>query len=337
MSDHEHHDHDHEHEHAATPAAPAPVADSGPPEVSVVVLAYNSERYMRGCLESLARSRGPRIEVLCIDNASKDRSHELAQKHRVTTVAVRSEENLGYSGGNNLGWRMAKAPIVVFINPDCYVQFDTLAKLIEPLRRDPRIALTGAKLLYPHTSTIQHAGGILHPNAMCEHHGFNLEDGPEWCGDADCDYVTGALIAIRREDLEALGGFDEDYRPAYYEETDWCWRLRKAERRIVCVRGAIGYHYESPGLVKNSARFVRTSYRSRIRFVIKNYSVGELLGTFLPFELKWFFGPFAKGFRLATLRSYAEGAAFALKCLVRFSRRAPVIDRQPPKAEVPSA
>ncbi len=157
---------------------------------------------------------------------------------------------------------------------------------------------------------------------MCEHFGVDQRVSPEFTVSKDVDFVTGALVAFRREDLDRLRGFDEDYWPAYYEETDLCWRLRRREgKRIRYVAEAVAFHWESPGLTKFSKRFVRTSYRSRIRFVIKNYTLGEFFGEFLPFETKWFFGPFAKGFRAATIRSYASGFLFALRCLGRFSRR----------------
>lgn len=299
---------------------PAPEAD-GQLRATVVILAYHSAEFMQGCLDALARSRGVSPEIICVDNNSGDRSHEIAEAHPAVTQAIQSGANLGFSGGNNLGWRAGTAPYVVLINPDCRVQPDTLAHLLAPLRADPSIAITGARLLYPNSRTVQHAGGILHPNAMCEHYGTGRQDGAEWAEDRDVDYVTGALIAFRRPELEALGGLDEDYWPAYYEETDLCHRVRKAGKRVRYVGKAVAYHYESPALEKHSPRLVRTSYRSRIRFVIKNYSPAELLRDFLPFELKWFVGPFARGFRWQTIRSYVSGFVFALRCLARLSRR----------------
>lgn len=291
------------------------------PAVSVIILSYNSETFMEGCLDALGRSRGVRLEVICVDNASVDRSHAIAQAHPVTSHAIRSEANLGFSGGNNLGWPRAAHPLLVFINPDCRVMPDTLANLVRPLLEAADVGVTGALLLYPNSRKIQHAGGILHPNAMGEHRGEGKLLGEYDCQDADVDFVTGALIAFRREDFERLGGFDEEYWPAYYEETDLCWRLRREGRKVRFVASALGYHWESPGLVRNSRRFVATSYRSRMRFLVKNYTAGEWFGRFLPFEMRWFFGPYACGFRLPVISSWLSGFAFALKCLSRFSRR----------------
>lgn len=291
------------------------------PAVSVIVLSYNSETFMEGCLDALARSRGVGLEIICVDNASKDRSHAIAQAHPAVARATRSEVNLGFSGGNNLGWPQATHPLLVFINPDCRVMPDTLARLVAPLCHEAEVGAAGALLLYPNSRRIQHAGGILHPNAMSEHLGGErlVEEYP--CQDADVDFVTGALIAFHRRDFKRLGGFDEEYWPAYYEETDLCWRLRREGRKVRLVASAIGYHWESPGLVRNSPRFVATSYRSRMRFLVKNYTLGDWAGRFLPFEAKWFFGPFARGYRLAVVISYLSGFGFALMCLSRWSRR----------------
>jgi len=299
-----------------------PIAPESPaPEVSVVVLSWNSAQFLPGCLQSLSRTRGVTIEVIHVDNASADRSHAIAESHPLVAMAIRLETNTGFGGGNNVGWAAARAPIVVFLNPDCYVRYDSIAELVRPLSDTRDVAITGAKLLYPGTNTIQHAGGILHPNAMAEHPGVNQPDGPEWSTPRDVDYVTGALMAIRKEDIESLGGFDSDYFPAYYEETDWCWRVRAAGRRVLYVPTAMAWHHESASLGKLSQRLISMSYRNRVRFVIKNYSVAEILTRWLPFELEWFRRPTSRGFRMAAAHSWASGALFALKCLVRFSRR----------------
>jgi GT2 family glycosyltransferase len=292
-----------------------------PLRATVVVLAYNSERFMGGCLDALARTRGVELEIICVDNASVDGSHAIAEAHPVRPLAIRLERNLGYSGGNNVGWRKGTAPYVVFINPDCRVMPDTLAQLLRPLADDPMIGATGALLYYPNSDSIQHAGGILHPNGMTEHYGQKPEHGTDWHKSKAVDYVTGALIGFRREDLEKLGGFDEEYWPAYYEETDLCFRLARMGKRAWYVADAVGYHWESPGLTRDSKRFIRTAYRSRLRFIIKNYTLAELFFRFVPFESRWLCGPHARGFRLEILRSYVGALIFAGFCLARFSRR----------------
>ncbi|MDK2970674.1 MAG: hypothetical protein PWP23_429 [Candidatus Sumerlaeota bacterium] len=289
--------------------------------VSVVLLAYNSARYLPVCLDELARSRGVDLEILVVDNASRDNSAALARAHPAVTRVIETGRNLGCAGGNNVGWRAATHPLVVFLNPDCCVERDTVRIMADALLQDDTIGIVGARLYYPHSHRVQHAGGVLHPNAMAEHPGVNALDEGQFDEDKDVDFVTGALVAVRRADIEALGGLDEDFFPAYYEETDLCWRLRASGRRVRYLSAAIGYHWESVELGLFSPALVRMSYRSRMIFVVKNLLWRRFFTEFLPFETRWFFGPFARGFRRQVLISYASGAFFALRCLLRLRRR----------------
>src|SRR5690606_30896440 len=141
-------------------------------------------------------------------------------------------QNLGCAGGNNVGWRAATRPFVVFLNPDCFVDRGCLAEMLRPLAQDPAVGATGAKLLYPNAKRIQHAGGHLHPNAMAEHPGVGTEDDGTYSVNRECSYVTGACVALRRDHLEALGGMDEEYFPAYFEETDLCARLAASGLKV---------------------------------------------------------------------------------------------------------
>jgi glycosyltransferase involved in cell wall biosynthesis len=285
-----------------------------PPKVSAVVLAYNSARFLPVCLDELARSRGVELEVIVVDNASRDESAAIATAHPTAPRVIEPGRNLGCAGGNNVGWRAARHPIVVFVNPDCAVERDTLRLLAETLEADPTIGAAGGKLYYPHSRRIQHAGGVLHPNAMAEHPGVNQPDTGQFDADRDVDYVTGALLAMRRADLEGLGGMDEDFFPAYYEETDLCWRLQESGRRVRYVAAAVELGLFSPALV-------RMSYRSRMIFAVKNLLGGRRLVEFLRFEASWFFGPHARGFRGPVIRSYLAGLVFALRCAGRLRRR----------------
>lgn len=305
-----------------------------PPEsipVSVVVLAYNSAGYLPICLEELRRSRGVDLEVIVVDNASSDGSAEIAEASAVVDRVVRCGRNLGCAGGNNAGWRAARRPVVLFLNPDCALDADAARRLAAPLRDDPTIGATGARLYYPNTRTLQHAGGILHPNAMAEHIGMGRQDDGSFGEDRDVDYATGAAFAMRRADLEALGGFDEEFFPAYYEETDLMARLRRSGLRVRYIGGAVGWHHESVGLERESPRLVAMSYRQRIVFAIKNYSAADWLLRFWPFEAKWILGRDARGFRRAWLAAHLRGAVFALRCLSRLSLRPSGVHARLPK------
>lgn len=291
--------------------------------VSVVVLAWNAAADLPLCLEEIARSRGVDLQVIVVDNASADGSADVAAAHPTKPVVVRNEINRGCAGGNNAGWRAAAHPFVVFVNPDCMVERDAIRLLVEPLARDMSVGITGAKLYYPNSRRIQHAGGSMAPNGIAAHEGLNAEDDGSHDIDRECDYVTGALFAARRTDLEELGGLDEEYFPAYYEEADLCAQMRARGKRILYVAGAVGFHRESSTLGgRVSPALVRMSSRCRMIYLIKTKPTGELLAKTIPAELGYFLHPDRRGWRRTILRSWASGAAFALKCLLRGRRRA---------------
>ncbi len=298
-------------------------ADVRYPEVSVVVLTLNSREYILRCLDSLKWQTHKSFETIVVDNASSDSTADLVATGEYKVRLIRTDRNLGCAGGNNVGWRSAMGKIVVFLNPDVVVTPDWLVNLTRGLATTSNAVIAGCKMYYPNSRIIQHAGGILHPNAMCEHYGNSEPDNGQYDEVREVDFVTGAAFAVYRWFLEKMNGFDEDYFPAYYEETDLCWRAYKEGYKVVYIPDAVLFHYESSILKKLSPRFYRTFYRSRILFLIKNYSFKEWVGRFLPFEIRWFIKePKARGQRLKQFRAYGEGIAFIIgKFLKRLGLR----------------
>ncbi len=285
------------------------------PLVSIVILTYNSAEFVETCLESLANQTYPNYEIIVVDNASRD--HTLARLAALSfspePKIITNKENLGCAGGNNVGWRASSGEVIVFLNPDTVVTKRWLETLVNALMSNAKAAIAGCKIYYPNSHRIQHAGGILYPNGMSDHRGNGAEDVGQFDEQCEMDYVTGAALAVRRSFLEQVGGLDEDYVPAYYEETDLCYKAHKHGLKVIYVPEALLYHYESPALKKLSRRFYEMYYRNRIRFVIKNYSLWEVLTKFLPYEVGWMlFEPRAKGLRLRQFRAYWQGFKFLL-------------------------
>lgn len=287
------------------------------PLASIVILMWNSAEFIERCLESLSWQTYGNLEIIVVDNASKDDSVSRAKNSPHSPLVKKfivHEKNLGCAGGNNAGWRASSGGIVVFLNPDIVADKNWLENLVSALESDPRAAIAGCKLYYPNSRIIQHAGGRLHPNAMSEHYGAGEEDKGQYEEMRDVDYVTGAALAVKRKFLEETGGFDEDYFPAYYEETDLCFKAHKKGLKVLYVPGAIAYHYESAGLSRLSPGFYALYYKMRMRFVVKNYSFLEIITRFIPFEIRWMlFEKKARGFRLMQLPAYWKGLQFLVK------------------------
>ncbi|MCX7626388.1 MAG: glycosyltransferase, partial [Candidatus Sumerlaeaceae bacterium] len=196
------------------------------------------------------------------------------------------ERNLGCCGGNNVGWRISSAQVVVFLNPDTEVTPSFLREILTPFVTMPDVGVVGCKIYYPGTRRLQHAGARVLPNGRTEHFGTGLEDQGQYDEPRDCDYVTGAAIAVRRSLLEALGGFDEDFFPAYFEEVDFCTRAHRLGWRVLYWPRAVLYHHESVSLGVESERFLRLYHRMRLLYCVKHLGVRQWLSGFAVEEFR---------------------------------------------------
>ncbi|GAB4311233.1 MAG: hypothetical protein Kow0059_01150 [Candidatus Sumerlaeia bacterium] len=290
------------------------------PLVSIIILTFNHAPYIDGCLRSVFGQTYTPLEVIVFDNASTDGTADRVRRSpwAAGVRLIESPRNLGCAGGNNRASRQARGAALVFLNPDTQLDEGCVAELVRPLFERKDVGITGAKIYYPNSRRFQHAGGIIHRNGMCAHRGEGELDRGQFDVPAEVDYVTGAALAVRRDLFLYLRGFDEDYNPAYYEESDLCWRARRCGYKVLYVPTAVLWHKEGAALTKWSAAFYWLNYRNRIRFLMKNYSLWRWLTWFLPQEIQWYRYREARGHRLLQLRAYGAGLAFAAGKLLRF-------------------
>jgi len=297
---------------------------SRPPKVSIAVLTFNSEKFIRACLESLAAVDYPDLEVVVVDNASSDGTVAEARATGHYDILIPNTSNRGCAGGYNDGWRASSGELVLFLNPDTTVDRQIARALVEAFQSRPDAVVCGCKILYPDGRTIWHAGGILHPNAMTNHLGKDESDSGQYDEQREVDYASGCAIAVRRDFLDSVGGFNEDYWPGYYEEVDLCCRARRMGKKVVYVPRAVVYHHESQSFKLHSPAFFHYYYRNRIRFLVNNYTWREWLFRFLPFEWHWWRRvPEARGYRLRQVRYYFAGLLYALSKPLRLKGSAP--------------
>jgi GT2 family glycosyltransferase len=247
------------------------------PRTAVIIVAFEGEALLGDCLDALLADLDPGLEVLVVDNASRDASLEVARRREaarpgsVHTLAL--PRNFGFAGGVNRGVaalmaRESAPEVLVLLNQDCVVSRGWLAPLVEALG-DPAVAVAGARLLEADGVTLQHAGARLEANGLTTHVGRGCRDPSAHRERSEVDYVCGALVAMRSDTWVEFGPFDEGYTPAYYEEVDFCTRARRAGRRIVYVPGSEAVHLEAASSVAGSALFLRRYHRSRLRFVVR--------------------------------------------------------------------
>ncbi|MCL7453831.1 MAG: glycosyltransferase family 2 protein [Anaerolineae bacterium] len=255
------------------------------PLASVIILGWGGEPYIAPCLNALRQQTYKALEILVVDNGSPDRTAEIVERGFSEVRLIRTGENLGVAGGNNVGLRAAQGDICVLINADVVVRPDWLEHLVGSMQANPQIGIAGAKLLYP-DGTIQFAGGLIEaPRGYTYHVGWHEEDRGQYDTLSDVDLVTGASLAISRPALEQIGYEDERFFPIDYEDADMSYRARAAGFRVVLVPQAAATHHESSTLQAGDLARALALEAGRLRFVCKHWPHERLLGEFLPAEL----------------------------------------------------
>lgn len=228
---------------------PAPTAIRLPPMpdsplVSIVIPTYGQVDYTLRCLASIAAAP-PRatIEVIVAEDASGD--PDIARLREVPGIRLRENpQNLGFLRSCNAAAAAARGRFLLFLNNDTEVLPGAIDALAELAVAQPEAGLVGAKLVYP-DGRLQEAGGIVWQDASAWNYG-RLQDPrrPEFNYVRDVDYISGAAILVRRDVFEQLGGFDDIFAPAYYEDTDLAFRIRAVGLRTLFQPRAVVVHHE---------------------------------------------------------------------------------------------
>lgn len=218
---------------AAAPFAPFAIATSETPVASIVIPVYDQFAHTLTCLRALA-AHPPKtaFEVIVVDDGCSDETIT-AQPQIVGVRYHRRAQNGGFIAACNDGASLARGDVLVFLNNDTIPQPGWLDALIGTFAESPDAGLVGAQLIYP-DGRLQEAGGVVFADGSGWNYGkFESPEDPRFAYLRDCDYASGAAIAIPRALFVALGGFDTRYAPAYYEDTDLAFAVRAAGKRVL--------------------------------------------------------------------------------------------------------
>ena len=215
------------------------------PTVSIIIPAYNQAHYTYSCVRSIIENTGSvPYEIIVMDDNSPDESAKQLDRVIHGIRFVSNDENLGFLRNCNKGASFAAGRYLFFLNNDTQVQPGWLENLVSLMESDPSIGMSGSKLVYP-DGRLQEAGGIIWNDASGWNYG-RLDDPskPEYNYVKDADYISGAAIMIRTELWREIGGFDERFVPAYYEDTDLAFEVRKRGKRVVYQPASVVVHFE---------------------------------------------------------------------------------------------
>ena len=197
-----------------------------PPSITIILVLFNKAELTLNALKSIKHSRLNDINLIIVDNNSSDRTRMLLGRLEGNVRVILNEENLHFLESVNQALSIVDTEYVALLNNDAALQYDTLDESIACIKRYGDSAIVGGKVLH-FDGYIQDAGSIVFEDGSCaglgrrcspNDHRFNFE--------RQVDYVSGAYMMTTHKIFESLGGFDEYFKPAYYEETDFCFRAR---------------------------------------------------------------------------------------------------------------
>ena len=228
----------------AAPFAPFAVPTSEAPVASLVIPVFDQFAHTLACLRALAaHPPATPFEVIVVDDGSRDETADALP--RIAGVRYhRRTANGGFIAACNDGASLARGEHLVFLNNDTVPQPGWLEALLGTFDDEPGTGMVGAQLLYP-DGRLQEAGGVVFADGSGWNYGkFESPEDPRFAYLRDCDYASGAAIAIPRALFAALGGFDTRYAPAYYEDTDLAFAVRAAGHRVVYQPASRVIHVE---------------------------------------------------------------------------------------------
>lgn len=234
------------------------------PLVSVCVLVLSDPTLAFECIDSLAdAARSAAVETVVVANGTSGRARSVLED-REDIVLVRSGTNLGFAGGNNLAAAVGRGRYLLFLNDDSTVERGFIDQLVATAEGDPTIGAVGGRILSADGS-LQEAGSVLWSDGWADHVGLGLGPGTRaFSYVRDADYVSANGMLVRRPAWEVIGGFDDRYFPAYYEDVDLCLALHQQGYRVVYEPRARLRHLESQSTSSRYRNFLLIRNRQRL-------------------------------------------------------------------------
>jgi len=221
------------------------VSEGVSPLCSIVIPVYNKVEYTKQCLKALYKVTPQSLfELIIVNNASTDGTQQFLKSLGDRIRVIHNQENLGFVQACNQGAKISRGKYLVFLNNDTIPQQGWLQHLTDLPEREETIGAVGAKLVYPN-GKLQEAGGIVFQDGTGWNYGRGDDPGKlEYNVVREVDYCSGACLLVKKGVFDQLGGFDERYAPAYYEDADLCFSIRRAGYRVLYQPKAEIIHLE---------------------------------------------------------------------------------------------
>ncbi len=243
----------------------------------MIIANYNRADLLAECLESIVGQTLQPLEILVVDNASSDRSCEVAMAFSERGVRlIRQTRNLGFAGGNNVGIRQARGDWIALINNDAVAEPDWLENLAAVVSHKEKVGMCASRILLLGDDLIDKAGHLMYADGQNRGRGTGERDRGQYDKTEEAFFPDGCAALYRRELLRDVGGFDEDFF-AYADDADLGVRARLRGWKCLYAPRAVVHHHQSATSGNYSEQKVYWVERNRIWLAVKSFPLPLLL------------------------------------------------------------
>ncbi|MFP4289289.1 MAG: glycosyltransferase family 2 protein [Bacteroidales bacterium] len=242
------------------------------PLVSIISINYNQSDVTLEMLESLRKVTYPNFEMIIVDNASPSDNPDIITQKFPDVTLLKSKENLGFAGGNNIGIEASKGEYILLLNNDTEVDAGFLEPMVKKFRENPEIGVISPKIYFHHTPGMLQFTGISKINKYTTRSkgwGHGKMDTGQFDQDKETFFGHGAAMMVPRTVIKKVGMMAPVYF-LYYEEMDWVQRIRNAGYQAWYVHNSTVYHKESISTGKQSPLKIYYINRARIIYLQRN-------------------------------------------------------------------
>ncbi len=262
------------------------------PLVSVLIITWNSEKFIEECLHSVFYQSYPTIEVIVVDNRSTDSTMRIIKERFSPLTIIENKENIGYCRANNLGLKKASGEYLLFMNSDVALEKDYVEKALKGFQKSERIGMVSGKILRFDHKTIDSTGQFLARSRKTIERGYGKIDNGRFDKEEYIFSVCGAAAFYRKKMIEEISYsngelFDEDFF-SFHEDMDLGWRANLMGWTAYYISDAVAYHFRGgTGYQSNRRRHYQISGRptflkyhiikNRYLSIIKNDTLSSYL------------------------------------------------------------
>lgn len=254
------------------------------PNISVVIVSWNAKKYLEQCLQSIRScSDASAAEIIVVDNASTDGSHEIVRQRFSDVKLICNSSNLGFAKANNIGISQSHGKYIFLINSDVVVYPNCFSSMINYMEAQQQIGVLGPRITgfdgkvqrscmgYPSLWN-SFCQAILFSTLFPRIKLFNGYELSHWAHDEvkEVDVINGCFWAIRRKAIEEIGLMDENFF-MYAEDIDWCKRFNNAGWKVVYYPLAEAVHYGGASSSNAPIRFYIEMQNASLKFWSKHY------------------------------------------------------------------